>query len=142
MVLLMIKRALIENGVVVNTIIWDGVEAWSPPAGQVLVMAPPADVGVGWTFDGANWTPPPPPAVPVPDEVPQWQARRALLEAGLLDAVEAAVAASTDRRVKIDWEFAPNIVRDSQFVVTIGSALGLTSEQLDNLFRTAAAIKA
>jgi hypothetical protein len=69
----------------------------------------------------------------VPAEVPQWQARRALLDAGLLDAVEAAVAAAT-RDVQIVWEYAPNIVRNSPFIAAMGPALGLSDAQIDALF--------
>jgi hypothetical protein len=79
----------------------------------------------------------PPPGVP--RQVPRWQARRALLNAGLLDAVEAAVAAA-DRHVQITWEDAPNIVRDSPFIAAIGPSLGLTDAQIDALFVAAAQI--
>lgn len=76
---------------------------------------------------------------PVPAEVPQWQARRALLAAGLLASVEAAVAAAS-QDIQITWEYAPNIVRNSPFVTAMAGALGLTDQQLDDLFRAAAAI--
>ena len=107
--------------------------------------------GVKWFFTvcGPNhrvepqgsWTPPPPPPVPapVPAEVPQWQARRALLAAGLLTAVEAAVAAAS-QDIQITWEYAPNIVRNSPFIAAMAPALGLTDAQIDDLFRAAAAI--
>ena len=76
---------------------------------------------------------------PVPAEVPQWQARRALLAAGLLTAVEAAVAAAS-QDIQITWEYAPNIVRNSPFIAALAPALGLTDAQIDDLFRAAAAI--
>ena len=76
---------------------------------------------------------------PVPEEVPQWQARTALLRAGLLTQIEAAVAQAS-QEVKIAWEYAPNIRRDSAFVAAMAAALGLTDQQLDDLFRAAAAI--
>lgn len=69
----------------------------------------------------------------VPAEVPKWQARRALLDAGLLDVVEAAVA-QADRHVQITWADAPNIVRNSPFIAAIAPSLGLTDEQIDALF--------
>ena len=69
----------------------------------------------------------------MPAEVPKWQARRALLDAGLLDAVEAAVAAA-DRHIQITWADAPNIVRNSPFVTAMDAALGLTGAQVDALF--------
>ena len=65
------------------------------------------------------------------------QARLALLNAGLLDAVEAYVA-TQPRSVQIEWEFASEIRRDWPPVVQAASALGLTAEQVDALFEAAA----
>jgi hypothetical protein len=79
----------------------------------------------------------PPPGVP--ESVAQWQARTALLRAGLLAQVEAAVAQASDE-VKIAWEYAPRIRRDSDFTVAIAAALSLSDAQLDALFVTAAEI--
>jgi hypothetical protein len=79
----------------------------------------------------------PPP--PVPAEVRQAQARRALLAAGLLDDVEAAVAASS-QDIQIAWEYEPNIRRDSPMIAALAPAIGLTDAQIDDLFRAAAAI--
>lgn len=47
--------ALIENGVVVNVIVWDGdLEKWQPPAGQIGVKYTEADgaVSIGWHWNG------------------------------------------------------------------------------------------
>lgn len=131
-------RALIADGVVVNMVVWDGVTEWTPPVG-VTVVEPPAQAAIGWLYNGTTWTAPEPPPVPVPEEVPQWQARRALLAAGLLSSVEAAVAAAS-QDIQITWEYAPNIVRDSPFIAAMAPALGLTDAQIDDLFRAAAAI--
>ncbi|NBW23833.1 MAG: hypothetical protein EBR82_89405 [Caulobacteraceae bacterium] len=76
---------------------------------------------------------------PVPEEVRQAQARRALLAAGLLTTVEAAVAASL-QDIQIAWEYEPNIRRDSPMIAALAPALGLTDAQIDDLFRAAAAI--
>jgi len=135
----MMIRALIKNGVVDNMVLWDGVSEWTPPEGVTLVMDPPAGVGIGWAYDGASWTAPEPPPVPVPEEVRQAQARRALLVAGLLDDVEAAVAAAS-QDIQIAWEYEPNIRRDSPMIGALAPALGLTDAQIDDLFRAAAAI--
>lgn len=53
--------ALIENGVVVNTIVWDGNTAdWTPPAGQIAVLVRPEDgsVSIGWLYDGSHFSDP------------------------------------------------------------------------------------
>lgn len=65
------------------------------------------------------------------------QARLALLNAGLLDAVEAYIAQAT-RSVQIEWEFANAIRRDWPPVVQAASALGLSNEHVDALFTAAA----
>lgn len=73
----------------------------------------------------------------VPQVVSDLQARRALLGAGLLPAVEnAVVAAGGD--AAIYWERSTSIRRDSQFIASIGPQLGLNAGQIDNLFIVAA----
>lgn len=76
----------------------------------------------------------PPP--PVPTTVTPRQARIALLQAGLLDAVEAAIAAS-DRQTQLTWEYAVEFRRDDALINGIGTQLNLTSEQIDALFWSA-----
>ena len=70
------------------------------------------------------------------------QARRALLDAGLLDQVDAAIAAIADaterRQAEIDWEYATTVERLWPWVQTLGAALGLSAEDLDALFSAAA----
>ena len=72
------------------------------------------------------------------------QARRALLDAGLLDQVDAAIAAIADaterRQAEIDWEYATTVERLWPWVQTLGAALGLTAEDLDALFEQAATL--
>lgn len=54
--------AIVQNGVVVNTIEWDGSSAWTPPAGASVVQIPDgAYVGIGSTYDGKTFTAPPQP---------------------------------------------------------------------------------
>lgn len=54
------QYALIENGVVVNAILWDGnVETWSPPEGQQAIQIPDGSyAAIGWSWDGTNFEPP------------------------------------------------------------------------------------
>ncbi len=81
----------------------------------------------------------PPPAPTVPQSVSMRQARLALLGAGLLDDVEAAVASST-KDVQIEWEFSSELRRDWPTLVLLAGALGLTDAQLDALFAQAATL--
>jgi hypothetical protein len=57
--------AIIENGVVVNTIEWDGSTPWKAPAGAAVVLIPDgAYVGIGSTYaSGVFSAPPQPPEV-------------------------------------------------------------------------------
>ena len=75
----------------------------------------------------------------VPGVVTMRQARLALLQSGLLDEVEAAVNAA-DQATRITWEFSSEVQRGNAFVATLASALGLTNQQLDELFILAATL--
>jgi len=72
----------------------------------------------------------------VPQVVSARQARLALAGAGLLDAVEAAVAglSAFDR---IEWEYATEIRRDHPMIASLAVALDLTTGEVDELFRVA-----
>ena len=74
--------------------------------------------------------------VAIPKEVPQeitpLQSKLQLLEIGLLDEVEALVTA--DRKVQLYWEYASVIERDNEILLMMATSLGMTEEQLDDLF--------
>lgn len=81
---------------------------------------------------------PPPPAYvslqpTVPTSVTMRQARLALARAGLLVAVNAAVAAGGET-LQIEWEFAATVDRTWPTLATLQVALGLTDAQVDALF--------
>ena len=67
------------------------------------------------------------------------QVRLALLEAGLLAAVEAAVK-SAGGATQITWEYATEIRRDDALITTIGTSLGLTDAAIDLLLKKASLI--
>ena len=89
------------------------------------------------TLDPAEITIPPA-GIVVPASVSARQARLALLAAGLLDQVEAAVA-TAGGSVRIEWEYATVNERASPLLAAIAGALGLTDAQVDALFIAAAA---
>ena len=71
------------------------------------------------------------------------QALRALHAAGLLAGIEAAINALDEperSHARIDWEAATEFRRDFPLLVQLAAALGLTAEQVDELFSAAAAI--
>ena len=77
----------------------------------------------------------PPPGPVIPQSVTAFQAKAALLQVDLLDDVEAMMAdPATPRIVKLAWSEALTFERQSPTVVAMGSALGLTDEQLDAMF--------
>lgn len=67
------------------------------------------------------------------------QARLALLQAGLLDAVETYIA-TQPRAVQVEWEYANEIRRDHALLTDAAAALGLSEAQLDELFIAAASL--
>ena len=69
-----------------------------------------------------------------PKVVTMRQARLALLQSGLLTAVETAIVNGTDEAMKIEWEYATEVRRDWASLITLTTELGLTSLQLDDLF--------
>ena len=78
-----------------------------------------------------------------PPAADQRQARLALSAAGLLAQTEAALAAMEGPEgdvARIEWQWAKTIQRDHPMIAALGTALGLTSAQIDNLFRAAAAL--
>lgn len=85
-----------------------------------------------------------PPALvpPVPAGVSRFQARAALAMAGLLPAVDAAIAASSSVIAQLAWADAQVFERSSPTIAGLASALGLTEAQIDDLFRTAGRIVA
>ena len=71
------------------------------------------------------------------------QARLALLGAGKLPAVNAAIAAmqgAQGEAARIEWEYSQEVQRDRGLVTALGSQLGMTEQELDALFTAAAAI--
>jgi hypothetical protein len=103
----------------------------------------------GWTGyranaarDGLEIAPPapvPPPALP--SSVTQRQARLALLQAGKLADVQAAIAALPGTHgdaARIEWEYASTIERASPLVAAMGASLQWDAAALDSLFQTAA----
>lgn len=77
----------------------------------------------------------------VPDVVSRFQARAALLQAGLLSVAETAIA-SGDPIQQLAWADAQEFRRASPTVAAIGAALGLSEGDIDDLFIAAAAIEA
>lgn len=68
----------------------------------------------------------------IPQTISPRQTRLALLQATLLDEVELMLA--NDKAMQIWWEYSLDIERNHEHIISMGSALGLTETQLDDLF--------
>jgi hypothetical protein len=139
------KYHLIKSGVVENTVEW----AAAPPAetypGYTVIEA--TNGGPGWTWDGTTLSSPASPPSPVPERITNAQARYILRRtptatAGvtLFDAVDAAAKAQGGDLLDF-WEYANDLYRSSPAVLTLAGALGITTQQLDDLFRAAGGVQ-
>lgn len=133
---------------------------YSPHTGELIKTSTPAEwMGQtenvppeydkqtqGCFFRGEQWeiVDQQPEAVPIPARVSMGQARIALLEAGLLGSVGAALASIADpiarQKAQIAWEYAQEVGRNSPLVQTLSVELNLTDAQLDALFINASEI--
>ena len=141
------RVALIEQNIVVNIV--DSESVPNDAFGADLAVA--SDIAqIGDTYDDGEFLHPTPvsgtPTAVTPpifvSEVGPYQARVALLRSGLLDEVEALMAnPTTDAEIVIAWEKATVFKRNSTMIIGMGAALGLTEQQLDDLFVLAATIE-
>jgi len=111
---------------------WHGRE---PDLAFTASLVVPATPSRGWDV-----TAPPALQPPVPTVIPAWKGKAALREAGLLGAVEAAVAAAGGR-VQDAWVGASEWSRDSEVLSNLAVTLGLRADQIDKIFRDASAIQ-
>ena len=86
-------------------------------------------------YDDAN----PKPEPVIPSVVTMKQAQLALFRAGLLDAVESAIAAG-GREDQITWAKSQTVERSDPLVTNMAAALSLTEADLDDLFTLAATL--
>lgn len=128
--------AVIEDGVVTN--LADATAEFAAMQGWV----PAGNATFGDLWDGKTFSKPPAPAPIVPTAVSARQAKRALLEAGLLDDVQLAIDNIPDdldrRRVQIDWDESTEFRRDWPALTVLAAAMKLDEGTLDALFIEAA----
>lgn len=119
------KYALIDGeGRVVNIIKWDGKSVVS--FGEGITAEPLTDAHLQ-SFTAASV------ASRTIQSVTRAQGRLALHRAGLLEQLEAVIA-SADIEARIWYEDAQEWERGHPVVIAIGAAIGLTPEQIDQLF--------
>jgi hypothetical protein len=76
----------------------------------------------------------------VPPQVPMWSVRTVLQNDGLFDQAQTLITASTDNALKNIWEYGNFAERTSPAINSLATALGLTSEQVDQMFKDANAL--
>ena len=81
--------------------------------------------GVGFEFEDINKN------IKI-NKITMRQARLQLLKEELLDDVEALVILNKERQ--IEWEYASEVYRNSNLINSIKESIGLTDEQLDDMF--------
>lgn len=129
-----------ENGVYTGTGEYD--EYAPVPALSTTIAPPKIPSGKVAIFDGAKWSignPPAvvPPAIPVPASITMRQARLQLHAIGKLSAVQEAINQLPEpprTSAQIEWDYAAVVERASPFVALLTPALGLSDEEMDELF--------
>lgn len=92
----------------------------------------------------ADGTELPPRPARIPREIPNWRAKVILAGMGLLDPINAAIAAmpEPDRTVaSLAWHGDAKLARRGKTVLGLAAALGLTDAQVDALFIAADALE-
>lgn len=138
---------LIEDGFFSRTVQIDPLQALP---GRGTTVAPPAlEGGQVARWAGGTWEVLPgrpvvaPPTLAVPSAVTMRQARLALLGAGLLAGIDAAInglPSPQKEAARIEWEYSQEVQRHNGFVSVLAPMLGLTEAQTDALFLTAAGL--
>jgi hypothetical protein len=105
------------------------------PEGTIEVPLKP---GTDYEWQDGAWVHVEPP-VAVPDRVTSRQFKLQLLASGLLDQVEAWVAAQ-DQAVQIAYANSGTFLRTEPMMEAGFAALGFTSEQIDDFYTAAAAL--
>jgi hypothetical protein len=105
---------------------------------EVRVNAPQVVEGKFYKLENKQWvelneypTLPEPP-VQIPQTLTPRQARLILLKYNLLDDIEALL--TTDKALQIWWEYSLDVDRNNEYLLQASEALGLSSEQLDDMF--------
>lgn len=128
------RAHIIENGIVVNTIIVDSLDFDAGPGKAVIDGS---TGGIGWTYADGALLPPDEGEIPVvvPQSVTPAQGGIALINFGLMDAVMAVVNAP-DMPATHKWAFerATSWERNSPSFNYIADRAGITEQQKDELF--------
>ncbi len=108
------------------------------PPDDLIAIEAIGSVAPRWTWDGETFSPPES-TQHVPDSVSDLQIRLALNVLGLRDAAEAVIAGGS-QGLRDYWDRSLQIHRDHPFVDEAAIALNKSRQEIDELFRLAAAL--
>lgn len=129
------KYAYIENNTAVEVVEADPFMLFVPHYAAKFVEVDET-CKAGDNLVNGVWTTPTPVTI-IPQEITMRQARLVLLEHGLLANVQTAINSLPEpnkTKAQIEWDYSNALQRDNSFVAVLGAALGLTDEDVDNLF--------
>jgi hypothetical protein len=125
--------AIDDNGIYLSN--YEGSE-YTPYRKNEVRVNPPKGDNKFFKWDGnTNWIgldEYPEPPVQIPQTLTPRQARLILLKYNLLDDIEALL--TTDKALQIWWEYSLDADRNNEYLLQASQALGLSSEQLDDMF--------
>lgn len=137
------RYAIIHDGTVINII--EAEASFAAQIGAVPAETSGTHAAIGGTWDGTAFGQAEPAGNPAPASVSRAQGKAALIHAGIWSAVldyVADIADPTEQALAevalhdtIDWR------RASPFLNSAAAALGLSGDDLDDLFRTASTIE-
>lgn len=125
------RAAQVKDGAVINII---EVLSLSDIAG--VIDAKDCNIGDGW--NGIEFIKKIIIDKNVPFVIPMWKARQILISDNLIDKVNAAIALIPDETQKklaqSKFEYSVAMQRDDQLISFVANAIGLSDNQVDDLF--------
>ena len=120
------KHAYIQNNIAIEVVQSDPFMLYVEGYAAQFVEVPDK-VFQGWRLVGGEWLEPLPVPVQVPQKVTRFQGMAAMLNAGILETVEAyMVAPSTPEITKLAWRTLADFERGSAMIAQAQKDLGLT----------------
>lgn len=128
------RAAILQGDTVINII---EVQSLAAHPGAIAAL----NGAIGDKWDGVRFIKPAAPKPVVPESVPALNAELTLIDAGLMEAVDAyfdSLTGTEGARARAFRNRALNWRRDDPWVESIRSRLGMTHQQIDALFIDAA----
>lgn len=133
------RKARIDSGIVVEIL---EADPWPTFNASLIWVECGGDVKPGYSWNGEEFLPPEE-IKEIPNTVTMRQARLALLQSGLLSMVNEAIETLDGEMgdlARIEWNYSSTVTRDHSLVNLMADEIGLSPEQLDELFILAASL--